>query len=251
VSDLDGELLDGGGDDGQRGEVFGVAVALQHLRGAGSRLQPRLLADVLLDLRIDVGEGADRAGDLAVGDGLQSRLHALEVPGHLVVPKGHLQAEGDRLGVDAVRAPHLRGHLVLEGAGLDDGHQALDVGDDQLARFLEEHGEGGVQDVGGGKPQVDEAGVVADVVGDRGEEGDDVVFHGALDLVDARHVEARLGPDARHRVLGDAPHLGVRLAGVDLYLEPLAVAVLGLPDAGHFRTAVTFNHEFFPLGTAD
>ncbi len=90
---------------------------------------------------------------------------------------------------------------------------------------------------------MNEAGVVADVVGNRGEKGDDVMLYRALDLVDALHVEARLGTDARNGVLGNAPHLGVRLAGVDLDLEPLAVAVFRFPDAGHFRTAVTFDHE--------
>jgi len=202
---------------------------------------------VRLDLRVDVGEGADRAGELAVGDDGEGRLHPLQVPGHLVVPERHLQAEGDRLCVDAVGAPHHRGHPVLVGADLDDPHEPLDVCDDQLARFLEEHGEGGVQYVGGGKPQVDEAGVVADVVGNRGEEGDDVMLYGALDLVDAVHVEACLRPDAFHRLLGDPPHLGMRLAGVNLYLQPLAVAVFRFPDTGHFRTAVTFDHELFPL----
>jgi hypothetical protein len=67
VADFDGEALDRRGDDAERGEEHGVAVARDDL--GRDRLDRRpSFGDMLLDARIDVGEGADRAGDGAGGD---------------------------------------------------------------------------------------------------------------------------------------------------------------------------------------
>ncbi len=80
-----------------------------------------------LDARIDVGEGADGAGDGAGGDlrarRLQPRLRARE--GGVVA--GELEAEGGRLGMDAVAAADGRRELVLEGAPLQGGEQAVEI----------------------------------------------------------------------------------------------------------------------------
>jgi hypothetical protein len=47
---------------------IGVAVARDHLGGDRLGLQAQLLADMFLDRRVDIGEGADRARDRAGGD---------------------------------------------------------------------------------------------------------------------------------------------------------------------------------------
>jgi hypothetical protein len=52
------------------------------------------------------------------------------------------------------------------------------------------HGEAGVEHVGRGHALVEEAGFIADVFGNRSQEGDDVVLHFALDLVDAVDIES-------------------------------------------------------------
>lgn len=60
-----------------------------------------------------------------------------------------------------------------------------------------------------------EAGLVADDLGDVGQEGDDVVLGGAFDLVDAVGVEGRvlaLGPDGVGRVLGMTPSSAILVA---------------------------------------
>jgi len=78
-----------------------------------------------------------------------------------------------------------------------------------------------------------------------GEEGDDVVLHFALDLVDPRHVELGLRalvPDVLRRLLGDHAQLRQRGAGMGLDLEPDAELGLGRPDIGHFLAAVTGDH---------
>ena len=71
--------------------------------GSGSRPSFR---DMGFDPRVDIGEGADRAGNLAGRDLLAGRDEALAVAGELGIMPGELQAESARLGVHAVAARH-------------------------------------------------------------------------------------------------------------------------------------------------
>ena len=82
--------------------------------------------------------------------------------------------------------------LVLEGAALERGEQRVDVGDQNVARAPELHGEAGVEHVRAGHALMHEARVGADEFGEMGEEGDHVVLGHPLDLVDPRDVEFRL-----------------------------------------------------------
>ncbi len=98
-------------------KIGGVAVARDHLGRDRLDLQAHLVGDVGFDARVDVGEGADRAGDGAGGDlepgHGQPLLGALE----LGVVAGQLQAEGGRLGVDAVAAADGRRSACVPGPG--------------------------------------------------------------------------------------------------------------------------------------
>ena len=147
---------------------------------------------MLLDARIDVGEGADRAGDRAGRDFLARRDEPRAGAGEFGIGQRELEAEGRRLGVDAVRAADGRRHLVLEGAPLQRREQRVDVGDQNVAGALQLHGKAGVEHVRAGHALMDEARVGADEFGEMGQEGDDVVLGDALDLVDARDVELGL-----------------------------------------------------------
>src|SRR5206468_1905903 len=82
------------------------------LRLCGIGLEPELTADVLFDVRIDVGEVSNGARQLADGHHLPGPAQALEVATGLDVPDGDLEAEGGRLGVDAVSAAHDQRVLV-------------------------------------------------------------------------------------------------------------------------------------------
>ncbi len=68
VTHLQGDLLDGGGQQGQGGHELGMTVALHHLRGDGSRSQIEHGHGDALHLRVDVGVVAHRTGDLAHRD---------------------------------------------------------------------------------------------------------------------------------------------------------------------------------------
>ena len=82
--------------------------------GVGKGLEAKLRADMLFDPGVDIGEGADRAGNGAGGDlgprGLQARAVAV----HLGVEPREGEAHGGGFGVDAVAAADAHGHLVLQ-----------------------------------------------------------------------------------------------------------------------------------------
>ena len=92
----------------------------------------------------------------------------------------HFQAEGRRLGVNAVAAADHRRELVLARLFGDDLAQRLDVRDQHVGGLRHLHGEGGVANVAAGQAEMEPAaGGRADVFGDVGGEGDDVVIEGA------------------------------------------------------------------------
>src|SRR5947208_9213298 len=105
-----------------------MAVAWNNLRRDWLRFEAELLRDVFLDARIDVGEGADGAGDRAGRHLLAGGEQASAVARKLGVMSGELQSEGRRLGVNAVAAPYRRRQFVLEGATLQHREQFIEIG---------------------------------------------------------------------------------------------------------------------------
>ena len=177
--------------------------------GSGRQAQP--CRDMLLDARVDVGEGADRAGDGAGRDLRARRDQPLAGAGELGVGLRQLEAEGGRLGVDAVAAADGGRVLVLEGAPLQRREQRVEIGEQDVGGAHQLHGEAGVEHVRRGHALVHEARVRPDDLGEMGQEGDDVVLGLALDLVDARDVEVRgaaLFPDRLGGFLRDDAELG-------------------------------------------
>jgi hypothetical protein len=89
---------------------------------------------------------------------------------------------------------------------------------------------------------VGEAAFGADVLGDAGEEGDDVVFYFALDFIDARDVELALLPVLISGALWERAELRHRLHGERFDLKPEAVTALWPPKRHHFGACITRNH---------
>jgi hypothetical protein len=203
MADFGGNALDRGGDDAERGEIHRMAVTRDHLGRDRLGGQAHGLCNMLFHARIDVGEGADGAGDGAGGDFGAGIDEAGAAAVELGVGLGHFQPEGDRLGMDAVGAADADGVLVLDGAALDGGEQRVHVGEQKVGCLDQLHIETGVENVGGGHALMDEAGIRADNLGQVGKEGDDVVLGFALDFVDAVDVEsglAALFPDGLRRL---------------------------------------------------
>ena len=103
---------------------------------------------------------------------------------------------------------------MLEGAAFERREQRVNVGDKDVARAPELHGEASVEHVGAGEPQMDETRVGADELRKMSEEGDDIVLRHPLDLIDSSHVELGLRPLLPDRLRGcfrDHADLGHRL----------------------------------------
>src|SRR3546814_5842040 len=107
-----------GGDEAERREEQGLAVAGNDWGRDGLDGAPHLLGDMGLDAGVDIGECADRAGNGAGGDIVARGDETGAVARKFGISLGELQAERDRLGVNAVAAADGGGQLVLEGAAL-------------------------------------------------------------------------------------------------------------------------------------
>src|SRR5205823_521758 len=94
-------------------------------------------------------------------------------------PARALEAEGDRLGVDAVRPPDHERVAVALGLHADGLPEAIDPGEQEVGGIAQLECEGRVDHVARGEPEVQEAALVADRLRHRRHERDHVV----LDLV--------------------------------------------------------------------
>ena len=176
---------------------------------------------------------------------------AAAVARHLGVPAGEFEAEGHRLGVDAVRAPHADGVLMLEGAVPDRFEEHVEIGEEFVGGLDHLHRQAGIENIGGGHPLVDEAGFGADEFGDGGEKGDDIVLDLGFDGIDAGDVEIPLFADDAHRFFGNDAELRLFFAGERFDLQPDAETVFRFPDAGHFLAGIAFDHPDILLLSPD
>ena len=135
VADLGGDLVERGAEDGEGGDVGGVAVALDDLGGDGDGFETEFVADGFFVLGLEVAEGADGAGELADAEVFGGGVEAGEVALHLGVPEQELEAEGGGFGVDAVGAADDGGVLELEGAALEGVGEGEDAGADDARRL--------------------------------------------------------------------------------------------------------------------
>ncbi len=251
MADLGGEAFDAAGDDTERGEEHGVAVAGDDLGGDGFGCQAEAFGDVFLHARIQVCEGADSAADGGDRNFRSGRDKAGAVAGELGVMTREFQAEGGGFGVDAVAAADGQGVFVLVRSGLQGGQDGVNVGNQQVCGLGQLYGQTGVQHVGAGHALVDEAGVRPDGLGQPGQEGDDVVAGLTFDLVDALDVGGVDGGEFRGALLADiaggflrnGADAGHAFGGEGLDFKPDSVAVFGRPDGGHLRAGITRDHR--------
>ena len=73
--------------------------------------------------------------------------HAADAMAELGVVAGELEAEGGRLGMDAVAAADGRCELVLKRAALERGKETVEIFEKNIRGLRELHGEAGIEHV--------------------------------------------------------------------------------------------------------
>ena len=243
VADLGRQALHRRRRDSERGEERRMPVARDHLGRDRLYLEAQAARDVRLHRRVDVGEGPDGAGDRAGRRFGARRLQPAPVAREFGVGLRQFEAEGGRLGVDAVAAPDARREFVLARATLQRGEERVEIGEKDVGGAGQLDREAGVEHVRRRHAPVQEARLRADMLGDVGEEGDDVVFDLALDGVDARDLEPPALGDGGGDSGRDLAQQLLRLAGVALDVEPYAEFGLRRPERRHVRPRVARDHR--------
>src|ERR1019366_3192126 len=160
---------------------------------------------------------------------------------HLVVVVGQLDAQRQRLRVDAVGAPHHQRQPVPLRLAAESVLEGGDVLVDDRRGVAQLRGQGGVDDVRRRQAEVDPPPLVADGLLDCGDERGHVVALLRLKFGDAVGVDARLAQRGQ-RLLGDAPPLRPALGGQQLDLQPAAQPRLVAEDRGDLRRRVAGYH---------
>ncbi len=191
VAELGRPAIDAAGDQRQRAHEMGVRSRWIICVERSAALSPSFLADVFLHPRIEMRVGADGAGKFSHRD-LVARLdQPLLGAAELVVHQRELEAVGDRLGVDAVRAAHHRREFVFLRADGDRLAQFLQVGEEQVRAGDELERHRRIEQVGRGEPAMDEPARAADMGRHFLEKGDDIVVGPFLVLTHLLDVETR------------------------------------------------------------
>ncbi len=206
------------GDHRQGAEIRRVAVARDDLGRDRLGRQPQPLGDIRFHARIEMGEGADRAGDRRHRD-LRPRRHPAGRG------CGRIRRSGRRASDRTWSARHgCRGcgrwsacACARRRAPSAPPARASRSASSRSVAWVKLHRQAGVQHVGAGHALVDEAAVRPDRLGEPGEEGDHVMAGLALDRVDPLDVgradtgDLRAPPFARivaRRRLRDARRSG-------------------------------------------
>ena len=133
---------------------------------------------------------------------------------------GQLEAEGRGLGMDAVAAADAQGVLVLAGAALERGQQAVQVPQQQVGCLRHLYGQASIQDIRGGHAEMNEPRLRPDMFGQAGQEGDDVVLDLPFDHRDARKIPGAALAHGFGGGMGDHTERRLGIAGMGLDLVP-------------------------------
>jgi hypothetical protein len=185
---------------------------------------------------------ADGAGKLAHAIRSLRFFEPLLGAAKFVVHQRELQAESDRLRVNAVAAADHRRVFEFHRPPCDHRPQFPQVGEQKIRRLGHLHGERRIEHVRRGHPLMHPPARRPDIARDIFEKCDDVVIRAQFDLRDFLEIEFRFRPDRLRILLRHHPDLGLCFAGESLDLQPDFVFALIRPDGGHFGTGITFDH---------
>ena len=179
---------------------------------------------------------------------LRGFLEASGVAAVFRVPVGDFQAEGDGLGVHAVRAADFGRVLEFPGALFENFAEARDAFFDQTRSFADQEGLRGVHHVIGGEAVVQPArrfGIADRFLHDDGE-GDHVMAYFGFDFVDAGDIDAGALAQLCGGFARNDARFGERFGGGQLNIQPVLEFVFFAPDAAHFRARVSCDQDFLP-----
>src|SRR6185503_19981668 len=171
---------------------------------------------------------------------LEAPARAVELEG----PAGELEAEGRRLGVDAVRPPDADVVAVTLRLRDDRVLRAFEPRQQELAGRTDLEREPRIDDVGPGQPMMHPAPVGPDLGRDGVYERGEVVLCLALKLGHALGTRRPgLLPDLRDDGCGNSAELGPGLEGGELDVQPARELALLRPDPGHLGSGVARDHR--------
>ena len=209
-----------------------------------SRLEAEPLAGDPLDLGIGCRVRADGAGELADAHPFERSGDAGAVTLEGEGPAGELEAEGRRLRVDAVGAADRQGLAMLLGTRDNGGEATVDPGEDQRSGVADLERERSIEDVRRRQAVVKPAPLLPEPLGDRVDEGGDVVVRPRLDLGDAlRRRNDRSLANRFDRLARDDAGLRPPLQRSELDLQPARQPRFVRPDRRHGRAGVARNHS--------
>jgi len=184
--------------------------------------EAQFLRDMLLDARIDIGEGADRAGNRAGRDFLARILETLQVAVELGIGLCHLETESHRLGMDTMRTPNAYVVLMGVGLGFKRGKQLVHIVEENVAGLGQLDGEAGIQNIGRRHALMYETRLIPDIFREIREKGDHVMLGFPLDLVNPVNIEITTFPDGLRGGFGNHAQFGLRITGMGFNLVPNA-----------------------------
>ena len=261
VADLGRDALAGGRCSSKHAGKVGVVIAADDLRGQRVVDQAQVLADVLLDERLDGAVGADSTRDGTEGNVLAGILETVQIALELPGPRAKLHTEGHRLGVDAMSTAGTERIALLEGTTLADLAELLDVLDNQVTGLGELVAQSRIAQVGTGHAVVDPAAglgvalgnIGVDVLLHVGQESNNVVARDFLDLIDLCLLKVGMVANPLGFVFrnADLAELRLGLAGQDLDFLPNGILVLEGEDVSHLRAGIAVDHSgsFLVIGT--
>ena len=250
VANLERDLLERPRRDRERAQQRRMAIPLHHLVGDRLRNQTEPGQGLDLELGVEVRQRPDRTRQLPDRGIGQRRAHAPHIAAELLAPHQALEAEGDRLGMDAVGASHHRRQAMLLRLVPRGAADALQRADQAAARLADLERERRVHQVGGGHPGMKVARVRTRRLRDHGQERDHVVLDLGLDLTHARHVDPRRGADPLGGAGRDLAARFARRGDGELDLQPALEPAGVAPYLLHLGSRVARDHGLLPAGAS-
>ena len=244
VADFDREPFDRRGDHAQRREEHRVAIARDHLRRNRLEGQAQLFGDIFLDRGIDIGEGADRAGNRAGGDVLRAPRSA--APCSAQTRHRPPPASGRRWSArhGCRGCGRWSGYFVLQRAALDRGEQRIEIVEQQSAACASCTARRGVEHVGAGHALMHEARFSPTCSATQVRKAiTSCLVTASIASIAATSIWgwSPTSPTAPLPRVGTTPS-SPSFGGVRLDLEPDCETGFGLPDRDHRGAGVAGDH---------